>query len=116
MQVDYFKDCKTDQERRARWLQLVKLHHPDVGGDVAVMQEVNRQYALKPSTRPNIQVFNGDMFWFSRGRAKHARGATEEVEPDVSYWKANDIDPYNADYTELMEKMSTFKKRKKEND
>lgn len=41
---DYFKGCSNEREYKLRFVTLAKKHHPDKGGDVKVMQEVNRQY------------------------------------------------------------------------
>ena len=42
--MNFFKDCNTPQERKAKYRELAKVHHPDAGGDLKVMQEINRQY------------------------------------------------------------------------
>ena len=40
----YFEQFKTLAEIKAEYKRLVKINHPDVGGDTATMQEINRQY------------------------------------------------------------------------
>lgn len=40
----YFKDINTLEELRKQYKELLKKYHPDNGGDVAVMQEVNAEY------------------------------------------------------------------------
>lgn len=42
--MNYFKDCQTIFEVKDRFRQLAKKHHPDRGGDTAIMQEINNQY------------------------------------------------------------------------
>lgn len=42
----YFKECKTLEEVKARYKLLAKQFHPDCGGDTAIMQAVNAEYAL----------------------------------------------------------------------
>lgn len=40
----YFKEANTLEELRKQYKQLLKMHHPDNGGDVADMQEINAEY------------------------------------------------------------------------
>lgn len=42
--MKYFEHLRTLKEIKAEYHRLTKLHHPDVGGDTATMQEINRQY------------------------------------------------------------------------
>ena len=41
----YFKECKTIEEVKATYKKLAKQYHPDLGGDTATMQAINREYA-----------------------------------------------------------------------
>lgn len=40
----WFAGTKTIEELRKRYRELLKKHHPDNGGDVSIMQEINSQY------------------------------------------------------------------------
>ena len=40
----YFKNVKSYEELKAQFKQLLKANHPDNGGDVAVMQDINSEY------------------------------------------------------------------------
>ena len=40
----YFKNVETLEELRKQYKELLKIHHPDNGGDVADMQEINSEY------------------------------------------------------------------------
>lgn len=40
----YFTDCNTLEQIRARYKELAKQHHPDLGGDTATMQAINAEY------------------------------------------------------------------------
>lgn len=40
----YFANCRTLEELKAEYRRLAHKHHPDIGGDTATMQEINRQY------------------------------------------------------------------------
>ena len=36
-------DCKTLDEVKAQYKKLAKQYHPDLGGDTATMQEINKE-------------------------------------------------------------------------
>ena len=40
----YFENVSTIEELRKRYRELLKKHHPDNGGDLAAMQEINADY------------------------------------------------------------------------
>lgn len=42
----YFRACKTIDEVKTTYKKLAKQHHPDLGGDPATMQTINREYAF----------------------------------------------------------------------
>ena len=42
--MKYFKGIKTIEELRKRYRILLKKYHPDNGGDVEIMQEINAEY------------------------------------------------------------------------
>lgn len=42
--MNYFSDCADVNEIKKRYRTLAKKHHPDKGGDVRIMQEINAQY------------------------------------------------------------------------
>ncbi len=44
--MKFFNDCKTVEEVKKLYRQLSKEHHPDSGGDIKIMQEVNTEYAF----------------------------------------------------------------------
>lgn len=43
--MDYFSNIGTKEERKKLYYSLSKIHHPDKGGDLKIMQEINRQYS-----------------------------------------------------------------------
>jgi len=43
--MKWFNDCPTLEEVKARYKQLAKQYHPDLGGDTATMQQINTEYA-----------------------------------------------------------------------
>jgi hypothetical protein len=44
--MQFFQQCTTLDEVKARYRVLAKEHHPDRGGDLATMQAVNKEYAF----------------------------------------------------------------------
>lgn len=40
----WFNDCHTIESLKAKYRKLAMQHHPDMGGDLATMQEINGQY------------------------------------------------------------------------
>lgn len=42
--MKYFKNTNTLEELRKQYKELLKTHHPDNGGNVADMQEINAEY------------------------------------------------------------------------
>ena len=44
--MNYFQNCRTQEEIKKEYRRLCKIHHPDLGGDEEIMKELNRQYAV----------------------------------------------------------------------
>jgi len=42
--MTYFKNVNTLEELRKQYKELIKIHHPDNGGNVSDIQEVNAEY------------------------------------------------------------------------
>lgn len=43
--MKFFTNCKSLEELKAEYRRLVKIHHPDRGGDLETMKQVNNEYA-----------------------------------------------------------------------
>jgi hypothetical protein len=43
--INYFSNCHTQEEAKAEYRRLALIHHPDRGGDLRTMQDINAQYA-----------------------------------------------------------------------
>lgn len=69
--VDYFEGANTLEEIEARYRELARQYHPDVGGDTAVMAEINRQRTMARA--------------FFRGRAEAvAEDNTADTTPEAA--------------------------------
>jgi len=44
MKTDFFKDCISLDEVKKRYKELALKHHPDQGGETAMMQQINAEY------------------------------------------------------------------------
>ena len=79
--MNYFNSCVKVEQVKALFKKLAMEHHPDRGGDLRTMQEINRQYQIA------LQSFDGVTSFDSEGTERTYR--------------------YNeATETELMEKIS----------
>jgi curved DNA-binding protein CbpA len=45
MNAQYFETCNTLEEAKTLYKSLARANHPDTGGDLRTMQEINAQYA-----------------------------------------------------------------------
>lgn len=69
--VDYFEGANTLEEIEARYRELARQYHPDVGGDTAIMAEINRQRTMARA--------------FFRGRAEAAaEDDTSDTTPEAT--------------------------------
>lgn len=69
--VDYFEGANTLEEVEARYRDLARQYHPDVGGDTAIMAEINRQRTMARA--------------FFRGRAEAAaEDNTADTTPEAA--------------------------------
>lgn len=45
--MKYFSSCENLDEHRAEYRRLIKINHPDVGGDAETMKAINNAYDLR---------------------------------------------------------------------
>lgn len=58
----FFEGCNSLDELKARFRDLCKKHHPDLGGDLEVMKEINVQYeAILRHGLRNVENFEQRM-------------------------------------------------------
>jgi len=62
MTTNYFETCKTIDEAKKKFYELAKIHHPDKGGDTAIMQEILNQF---DKFSPSSEKFTGEKEQFS---------------------------------------------------
>lgn len=56
MKRKYFKNVHCIQELRSEYKKLLKIHHPDNGGNVEIMQEINAEYDFLFGILPNVKM------------------------------------------------------------
>lgn len=56
--MTYFKDCLTKEQVRARYKELAKKFHPDLGGSTEIMQKINAEYSFAIARAVNEAVKN----------------------------------------------------------
>lgn len=55
--MNYFKDCTSIEEVKKLYKSLAKIHHPDKGGDVEIMKQINKEYDFV-----SARIINGQNF------------------------------------------------------
>ena len=63
----YFSECQTIEEAKALYRELCKQHHPDAGGDLRTMQDINAQWAT-------FQAEGAKADGYKRQQDNHAEG------------------------------------------
>lgn len=66
--TDYFAGCSTAEEVETRYRELARENHPDLGGDTAVMADINRQHDMRKA-------------WFMGRRQAEQAGKKENTRP-----------------------------------
>ncbi|MCI5929298.1 MAG: hypothetical protein MRZ73_12335 [Pseudoflavonifractor capillosus] len=66
--TDYFAGCSTEEEVEARYRELARENHPDLGGDTDVMADINRQHDMRKA-------------WFMGRRQAEQAGKKENTRP-----------------------------------
>lgn len=56
MRLKYFRGCNSLQELKKEYKKLLKINHPDNGGDLVTMQEINAEYAKLEKSLPDIEL------------------------------------------------------------
>ena len=53
MYMKYFKNVSTVEELKKVYKKLARENHPDMGGDIAIMQAINNEFDMLVATLPN---------------------------------------------------------------
>lgn len=56
MNTRYFDQCKTLEEAKSLYRKLARENHPDMGGDLRTMQEINAQFASYCATHAKSEA------------------------------------------------------------
>jgi len=56
MNYKYFATCKNAEEAKKLYKDLARQHHPDLGGDLRTMQEINAEYAQFQASGANAEA------------------------------------------------------------
>lgn len=91
--MKWFNDCQTLEEVKATYKKLAKQYHPDLGGDTATMQEINKEYAFataKAVKGANLsneeaenEILSSEAYRNAIEQIIHLDGITIEL---VGYW------------------------------
>jgi len=91
--MKWFKECETLEEVKALYKKLAKQYHPDLGGDTASMQEINKEYAFataKAIKGANLsdeeaenEILSSEAYRKAIEQIIHLDGITIEL---VGYW------------------------------
>lgn len=58
--MSYFSNCATQDEIKNEYRRLAKIHHPDKGGDLRTMQDINSQFKAAMSGERGFNHVAGD--------------------------------------------------------
>ncbi|WP_113638525.1 J domain-containing protein [Nubsella zeaxanthinifaciens] len=91
--MKWFGECATLDQVKTLYKQLAKQYHPDVGGDTATMQEVNREFAyisahfIKGANlseeETEKEILSSEAYRKAIGAIAHLGGITIEL---VGWW------------------------------
>ncbi|MDB4925532.1 J domain-containing protein [Mucilaginibacter sp.] len=91
--MKWFNECGTLEEVKATYKKLAKQYHPDLGGDTATMQEINKEYAFasaKAIKGANLseeetenEILSSEAYRKAVEQIIHLDGITIEL---VGYW------------------------------
>ena len=91
--MKWFSQCTNLNEVKAAYKKLAREHHPDLGGDTATMQEINKEYAFasaKAIRGENLsaedterEILQSESYREALEKIIHLQGITIEL---VGYW------------------------------
>src|SRR5580692_4348582 len=91
--MKWFNECLTLEEVKAAYKKLAKQYHPDLGGDTATMQEINKEYAFATAKavkgadlsdeEAENEILSSEAYRNAIEKIIHLEGITIEL---VGYW------------------------------
>jgi len=91
--MKWFNECGTLGEVKALYKKLAKQYHPDLGGDTATMQEINKEYAFASAKaikganlseeQTESEILSSEAYRQAIEKVIHLDGITLEL---VGYW------------------------------
>ena len=91
--MKWFNDCTTLDEVKSAYKKLAKQYHPDLGGDTATMQEINKEYAFASARaikganlsedETEHEILSSEQYRNAIEQIIHLDGITIEL---VGYW------------------------------
>jgi hypothetical protein len=91
--MKWFNDCLTIEDVKATYKKLAKQYHPDLGGDTATMQEINREYSFATAKaikgaelseeEAENEILSSEAYRSAIEQIIHLEGITIEL---VGYW------------------------------
>lgn len=63
--MTYFNNCNKLDELKAEYRRLTLKYHPDVGGDVEIMKEINVEYEIRFEALRRVMLLR----WFNPPRS-----------------------------------------------
>jgi hypothetical protein len=91
--MKWFNNCQTLDEVKATYKKLAKQYHPDLGGDTATMQEINKEYAFASANaikganlseeQTEHEILSSEAYRKAIEQIIHLDGITIEL---VGYW------------------------------
>lgn len=105
--MDFFNDCKTQEEAKATFKRLCKCFHPDKGGEESLMIELKKQYDdWSPSYRTQEYQFNfiraatTPLDFVYEKKISELNGIIYQLRNDIDLMRINrsfDKDAYNSE-------------------
>ena len=106
--TNYFDNCRTPQEIKVRYRTLAFVHHPDRGGNTAIMQVINEQYLV------NLKACHGINYGKHKYnyRPSHETAVMVMINKVINYpvnveiignwiWLTGDTKPHRTEFKEL---------------
>ena len=77
--MTYFRNVNTLEELRKQYKELLKQYHPDNGGSVEIMQEINSEYDRLFKALPKDSTENAKSAAGAAGASTSADGVTDAM-------------------------------------